>query len=182
AVPGAFGAIENGAIGIQDGRIVRVGKRTELAGYQAKQVEPLHGAWVTPGLVDCHTHLVLGGNRAGEFEQRLEGASYEEIAAAGGGIVSTVKATRAASAEALAKAARPRLRALMQGGVTTIEIKSGYGLDIETELNMLRAARALGASEQVRVEATLLALHALPPEFRERRDEFVALATESLLP
>lgn len=182
AVPGAFGAIENGAIGIQDGRIVRVGKRTELAGYQAKQVEPLHGAWVTPGLVDCHTHLVFGGNRAGEFEQRLEGASYEEIAAAGGGIVSTVKATRAASAEALAKAARPRLRALMQGGVTTIEIKSGYGLDIETELKMLRTARALGASEQVRVETTLLALHALPPEFRERRDEFVALATESLLP
>jgi imidazolonepropionase len=182
AVPGPFGAIENGAIGIQDGRIVRVGKRTELAGYQAKQVEPLHGAWVTPGLVDCHTHLVFGGNRAGEFEQRLEGASYEEIAAAGGGIVSTVKATRAASVEALAKAARPRLRALMQGGVTTIEIKSGYGLDIETELKMLRAARALGASEQVRVEATLLALHALPPEFRERRDEFVALATESLLP
>jgi imidazolonepropionase len=181
-VPGAFGAIENGAVGITDGRIVRVGRRTELAGYQAKKVEPLHGAWVTPGLVDCHTHLVFGGNRAGEFEQRLEGATYEEIARAGGGIASTVKATRAASEAELVEAARPRLRALMRSGVTTVEIKSGYGLDIETELKMLRAARALGESETVRVEATLLALHALPPEFRERREEFVALATDSILP
>jgi imidazolonepropionase len=182
AVPGAFGAIENGAIGIQDGRIVRVGRRTELAGYQAKKVEPLHGAWVTPGLVDCHTHLVFGGNRAGEFEQRLEGATYEEIARAGGGIAATVKATRAASLEALVEASRPRLQALMRGGVTTVEIKSGYGLDIQTELKMLRAARVLGESEKIRVETTLLALHALPPEFAGRREEFVALATESILP
>ncbi len=182
AVAGPFGAIENGAIGIQDGRIVRVGKRTELAGYQAKSVERLHGAWVTPGLIDCHTHLVFGGNRAGEFEQRLEGASYEEIAAAGGGIISTVRATRTADLDGLVASARPRLRALMQGGVTTIEIKSGYGLDIETELKMLKAAKALGASETVRVETTLLALHALPPEFRERREDFVDLAIESILP
>ncbi len=182
AVPGAFGTIENGAIGIQDGRIVRVGRRTELAGFQARSVEALHGAWVTPGLVDCHTHLVFGGNRAGEFEQRLQGASYEEIARAGGGIASTVKATRAASQDALVEAARPRLQALMRGGVTTVEIKSGYGLDIETELKMLRAAKALGESETVRVETTLLALHALPPEFAERREEFVALATDSILP
>ena len=182
AVPGAFGAIENGAIGIQDGRLVRVGRRTELAGYQAKKVEPLHGAWVTPGLVDCHTQLVFAGNRAGEFEQRLEGASYEEIAAAGGGIVSTVRATREASLEALVEESRPRLRALMRGGVTTVEIKSGYGLDIETELKMLRAAKALGESENVRVEPTLLALHALPPEFRERREDYVRLAVEDILP
>jgi imidazolonepropionase len=182
AVPGAFGAIENGAIGIQDGRIVRVGRRTELAGYQAKRVEPLHGAWITPGLVDCHTHLVFGGNRAGEFEQRLEGATYEEIARAGGGIASTVRATRAASQDELVEAARPRLRALMQGGVTTVEIKSGYGLDIETELKMLRAARALGESETVRVETTLLALHALPPEFADRREAYVSLATDAILP
>src|SRR6185503_4211663 len=154
AVPGAFGAIENGAVGIQDGRIVRVGRRVELAGYQAGKVEALHGAWLTPGLVDCHTHLVFGGNRAGEFEQRLEGATYEEIARAGGGIASTVKATRAATLDELVEASRPRLKALMQGGVTTIEIKSGYGLDIDTELKMLRAARALGASENVRVETT----------------------------
>jgi len=182
AVPGAFGAIENGAIGITDGRIVRVGRRTELAGYQAKKVEPLHGAWITPGLVDCHTHLVFGGNRAGEFEQRLEGATYEEIARAGGGIASTVKATRTATLQELIDASRPRLQALIRSGVTTVEIKSGYGLDIETELKMLRAAKALGESEPVRVERTLLALHALPPEFRERREEFVALATESILP
>ena len=182
AVDGPFGAIENGAIGIADGRIVRVGRRTELAGYQAKKVEPLHGAWVTPGLIDCHTHLVFAGNRAGEFEQRLAGASYEEIAAAGGGIAATVKATRAASLDELVEASRPRLRALMAGGVTTVEIKSGYGLDIETELKMLRAAAALEASETVRIERTLLALHALPAEFAGRRGDYVRLAAESILP
>ena len=146
-VPGAFGAIENGAIGIQDGRIVRVGRRTELAGYKAKKVEPLDGAWVTPGLVDCHTHLVFGGNRSAEFEQRLGGASYEEIARSGGGIASTVRATREASLEALIQQSRPRLQALMRGGVTTVEIKSGYGLDIQSELKMLGAARALGQED-----------------------------------
>ena len=182
AVDGPFGAIENGAIGIQDGRIVRVGRRTELAGYQARKVEPLHGAWVTPGLVDCHTHLVFAGSRAGEFEQRLEGTTYEEIARAGGGIAATVKATRAATLEELVEASRPRLHALMASGVTTLEIKSGYGLDIETELKMLKAAKALEDSETVRIERTLLALHALPGEFAGRRDEFVRLATESILP
>src|SRR3954470_2886793 len=182
AVDAPFGAIENGAIGIADGRIVRVGRRTELAGYQAKKVEPLHGAWVTPGLVDCHTHLVFAGDRASEFEQRLNGASYEEIAAAGGGILSTVRATRVASLEELVEESRPRLRALMAGGVTTAEIKSGYGLDIETELKMLKAAKMLEESESVRIERTLLALHALPPEFAGRRDEFVQLAVGSILP
>ena len=182
AVDAPFGAIENGAVGIEGGRIVRVGRRTELAGYQAKRVEPLGGAWITPGLVDCHTHLVFGGNRADEFERRLEGATYEEIARAGGGIASTVKATRAATLEELVEAARPRLQALMRGGVTTIEIKSGYGLDIETELKMLKAAKALGESEAVRIERTLLALHALPPEFADRREEFVRIAVDSLLP
>ena len=177
-----FGAIEDGAIGIQDGRILRVGRRVELAGYQAKQVEPLGGAWITPGLIDCHTHLVFAGNRATEFEQRLNGATYEEIALAGGGILSSVKATRAASLDELVAESRPRLEALMRGGVTTVEIKSGYGLDIETEMKMLKAARALGERETVRVVATLLALHALPPEFRERRDEFVRLAAESMIP
>lgn len=182
AVPGPFGAIENGAIGIQDGRIVRVGRRVELAGYQARAVEALGGAWVTPGLIDCHTHLVFGGNRAGEFEQRLEGASYEAIAAAGGGILSTVRATREASLDELIEASRPRLQALIRGGVTTVEIKSGYGLDVDGELKMLRAARMLGQSEPVRVERTLLALHALPPEFQGRREEFLDLAINSLLP
>ncbi|HEY0147931.1 MAG TPA: imidazolonepropionase [Allosphingosinicella sp.] len=182
AVPGAFGAIEDGAIGIQDGRIVRVGRRIDLVGYRAKSVERLDGAWVTPGLVDCHTHLVFGGNRAGEFEQRLNGASYEEIARAGGGIVSSVKATRLASLDELVEQSRPRLRALMKGGATTVEIKSGYGLDTPTELKMLQAARVLGESEAVRVVPTLLALHALPPEYKERRAEFVEMAIEDMLP
>ncbi len=182
AVSGAFGTIEDGAIGIQDGRIVRVGRRVELAGYRAHSIEPLDGAWVTPGLIDCHTHIVFGGDRAGEFEERLEGASYEEIAKAGGGILASVKATRAATLEELIEQARPRLHASMRGGVTTIEIKSGYGLDVATEIKMLEAARALGESEGVRVVPTLLALHALPPEFAGRREEFVRLATETMIP
>jgi imidazolonepropionase len=182
AVPGAFGAIEDGAIGIQDGRIVRVGRRVELAGYRAQKVEPLGGAWVTPGLIDCHTHLVFGGNRAGEFEQRLQGASYEEIARAGGGIASSVKATRLASREELVEQARPRLSALMRGGVTTVEIKSGYGLDVRSEVKMLEAAKALGESEAVRVVPTLLALHALPPEHRDSRDAFVDMVLEEMIP
>ena len=182
AVPGAFGAIEDAAVGIQDGRIVRVGRRVELAGYRARRVEPLGGAWVTPGLIDCHTHLVFGGNRAGEFEQRLEGASYEAIALAGGGIASSVKATRLASLDELVEQARPRLHALMRGGVTTVEIKSGYGLDKASELKMLEAARALRESEPVRVAPTLLALHALPPEHRDSREAFVETVIEDILP
>jgi imidazolonepropionase len=182
AVPGAFGAIEDGAIGIQDGRIVRVGRRIDLAGYRARTFEPLGGAWVTPGLIDCHTHLVFGGNRSAEFEQRLNGASYEEIARAGGGIVSSVKATRFASLEELVEQARPRLRALMAGGCTTVEIKSGYGLDVPSELKMLEAAKALGESETVRVVPTLLALHALPPEHKESREAFVQLAIDEMIP
>ena len=182
AVQAPFGAIENAAIGIADGKVVRVGRRSELAGYRAAKVEALGGAWVTPGLIDCHTHLVFGGNRAHEFEQRLNGATYEEIARAGGGILSTVEATRTASEEALVAQARPRLQALMRGGVTTVEIKSGYGLDTETELKMLRAARALGAEGGVRIIPTLLALHALPAEYRDRRDEFVRTAIEEMIP
>ncbi|HEX6374388.1 MAG TPA: imidazolonepropionase [Allosphingosinicella sp.] len=182
AVPAPFGAIEDGAIGIQDGGIVRVGRRIDLAGYRAQQVEPLGGAWVTPGLIDCHTHLVFGANRASEFEQRLNGASYEDIARAGGGIISSVKATRLASLEQLVEQARPRLRALMRGGATTVEIKSGYGLDVLSELKMLEAARALGESEKVRVVPTLLALHALPPEHRDRREEYVHLVLDELIP
>jgi imidazolonepropionase len=154
----------------------------ELAGNRAKKVEPLGGAWITPGLVDCHTHLVFGGNRANEFELRLNGASYEEIARSGGGIVSTVAATRKASVDQLAQAARPRLQALMRGGVTTVEIKSGYGLDTGAELNMLRAARALGESEPVRVVPTLLGLHALPADHRDRRADFVRMVVDRMLP
>src|ERR687890_275883 len=154
-----LGVIEHGAIGIADGKVVRVGKRTELAGFRAKQVDALGGAWVTPGLIDCHTHLVFGGTRADEHAMRRAGASYEEIAQAGGGIPSTVKRTAAASDEELLKQSRRRLHALMRGGCTTIEIKSGYGLDPKSELRLLNIARELGKGEAVRIVPTLLALH-----------------------
>ncbi len=160
-----LGIIENGAIGIQEGRIVRVGTRTDLAGCRAAEVLPLDGAWVTPGLIDCHTHLIFGGNRADEHAMRRAGESYEAIAKAGGGIASTVKATRDSSETDLLASAAIRLDALMTGGATTVEIKSGYALDVEGELRLLRCARALAASEAVRIVPTLLALHALPPEW-----------------
>jgi imidazolonepropionase len=177
-----LGIIENGAIAIEDGRILRAGKRTELAGFRAREVVALGGAWVTPGLVDCHTHLIFGGTRANEHAMRRAGATYEEIAKAGGGIASTVKATQAASNDQLLASAALRLDALMKGGTTTIEIKSGYALDVEGELRMLRAASALAASEAVRIVPTLLALHALPPEYKDRREEYVAMVAEELIP
>jgi len=174
--------IENGAVGIADGRIVRVGKRTELAGTRAKQVDALDGAWVTPGLVDCHTHLVFGGNRADEHAMRRAGATYEEIARAGGGIASTVKRTAAASDEALVEQSRRRLHALMQGGCTTVEVKSGYGLDPKSELRLLRIAKAIGEGEAVRIMPTLLALHALPADSQDRRAHYVGEMIDKLLP
>jgi imidazolonepropionase len=177
-----LGIIENGAIGIQDGRIVRVGTRTELAGHRAQEVTPLDGAWVTPGLIDCHTHLIFAGNRADEHAMRRAGVSYEEIAKAGGGIASTVKATREVSENQLLAAAAMRLDALINGGVTTIEIKSGYGLDLEGEIRLLRCAAALAASEAVRIVPTLLALHALPPEWKQRRDDYVAMVAGQMIP
>src|SRR4029078_5060024 len=177
-----LGIIENGAIAIEDGRILRVGKRTELAGFRAKEVVACGGAWVTPGLVDCHTHLIFGGNRASEHAMRRAGATYEEIAKAGGGIASTVKATQAASNDELLASAALRLDALMKGGVTTIEIKSGYALDIEGELRMLRCAAALAASEAVRIVPTLLALHALPPGYKDPRDDYVSMIVDELIP
>ena len=181
AAPGdPLGVITNGAIGIQDGKIVRIGQRTELAGFRATEVVPLEGAWVTPGLVDCHTHLVFGGNRADEHALRRAGASYEDIARAGGGIASTVAATRAASATELISSARRRLRALMAGGVTTVEIKSGYGLDTPSEMRLLNAAIALGKSEPVRVIATLLALHALPKGVD--RSAYVGMVVDEMIP
>jgi imidazolonepropionase len=177
-----LGIVESGAIAIDDGRIVRVGKRTELAGFRAKEVVALGGAWVTPGLVDCHTHLIFGGTRADEHAMRRAGATYEQIAKAGGGIASTVKATKAASDDKLLASAAMRLDALMRGGVTTIEVKSGYALDVEGELRMLRCAAALAASEAVRIVPTLLALHALPAEYVDRREDYVAMVAEQLIP
>src|SRR5687768_9710618 len=176
-----LGIIEQGPIGIQDRRIVRAGKRAELAGYKARDVLALGGAWVTPGLIDCHTHLIFGGNRADEHAMRRAGATYEEIAQAGGGIVSTVRATNGADTNSLLASAATRLDALMKGGVTTIEIKSGYALDVEGELRMLRCAAALAASEAVRIAPTLLALHALPAEYKESRAHYVSLVVDKLI-
>ena len=177
-----LGVIENGAIGIADGKIVRVGKRTELAGYRAAQVDALGGAWVTPGLIDCHTHLVFGGNRADEFAMRRAGATYEEIAQAGGGIASTVTKTRAASNDELLEQSGARLHALMRGGCTTVEVKSGYGLDPESEVRLLEIARSLGENEAVRIVPTLLALHALPADQRDRRAHYVGEMIDKLIP
>jgi imidazolonepropionase len=177
-----LGIVENGAVGIADGRIVRVGKRTELAGYRAEQVDALGGAWVTPGLIDCHTHLVFGGNRADEHAMRRAGASYEEIANAGGGIASTVAKTRAASDDELLEQSRRRLRALMDGGCTTVEVKSGYGLDPKSEVRLLKIAMRLGKDEAVRIVPTLLALHALPADQRDRRNHYVTEIVDKLIP
>jgi len=179
---GGLGVIENGAVGIADGKVVRVGKRTELAGYRAEQVDALAGAWVTPGLIDCHTHLVFGGNRADEHAMRRAGASYEEIAKAGGGIASTVAKTRAASDEELLDQSRRRLHALMAGGCTTIEIKSGYGLDPKNEIRLLKIIKQLGEGEAVRIVPTLLALHALPADSQDRRAHYVGEIVDKLIP
>jgi imidazolonepropionase len=180
-----YGAILNGAIAANDGRIAWVGAQADLPGAPeslAREVFSAGGAWITPGLVDCHTHLVFAGNRAREFELRLEGASYEELAKAGGGIASTVAATRMASESELIESASGRLRALMAQGVTSVEIKSGYGLDLEAELKMLRAARALANSYDVRVTTTFLGLHALPKEFAEDREAYVDLVCDVMIP
>jgi len=180
-----YGAIENAALGWKDGTIAFAGPASALPAAPdalAARVESVGNAWITPGLVDCHTHLVFGGDRAHEFEQRLEGATYEEIARAGGGILSTVRATRAASEDDLLAQSLPRARALVADGATTIEIKSGYGLDLDTELKMLRVARRIGATLGIGVSATLLAAHALPPEFADRGDDYIDAICEEMLP
>jgi imidazolonepropionase len=176
----AYGAIEDAAVLIRDGKIGWVGPRAEAPA--ADEVEGLGGRWVTPGLIDCHTHLVFGGDRSGEFEQRLGGATYEEIARAGGGIVSSVKATRVASEDELYASALARLEGLKATGVTTVEIKSGYGLDHESELAMLRVARRIGREAGVRVRTSYLGLHAVPPELKADRGAYVDLAIDGILP
>ena len=179
-----YGAIQDGAIAVRAGRIAWVGARAALpAELRAAAIEhDAGGRWITPGLIDCHTHLVYAGSRAGEFEQRLNGATYEEIARAGGGIRSTVAATRAASEAALLEASKPRLRALVAEGVTTVEIKSGYGLEAGAEAKMLRVARALGDALPVTVRTTFLGAHALPPEFDGRADAYIDEVCERMLP
>jgi len=187
ARPG-LGIVEGGAVAAKDGRIVFAGAKADLpSGWDAKERVPLNGRWVTPGLIDCHTHLAYAGSRAHEFELRLAGATYEEVARAGGGIVSTVKATRAASEDEIVAQSLPRLDALLAEGVTTIEIKSGYGLDAATEAKQLRAARRLGRERGVDVVTTFLGAHAMPPGETDK-DKFIdsviamipALAKEKL--
>jgi imidazolonepropionase len=182
---GGYAALVPGAVAAQGGRIAWVGPVTDLPGRPdalAREVHDLGGRWITPGLIDCHTHLVYAGSRAHEFEQRLQGATYEEIARAGGGIASTVAATRAASEDELADASSRRLGRLLEEGVTTIEIKSGYGLRTDAELKQLRVARRLAALVPVTVRTTLLGAHAVPPEYKGRADDYVDLVCDEMLP
>lgn len=177
-----LGIVENGLIAARDGRIVYAGPRAEAPACAAPDVVDCEDRWITPGLVDCHTHIVHGGNRAHEFELRLAGASYEEIARAGGGIVSTMRATRAASEDALVAMALPRVDALIREGVTTLEVKSGYGLDLASELKSLRAARRLGDVRPLSVSTTFLGAHALPPEAAGDRDKYISAVCNEMLP
>jgi imidazolonepropionase len=177
---GKYSVIEDAAV-LTDGACIEwIGPFVDAA-PSAKKVD-LQGAWLTPGFIDCHTHLVFGGDRSGEFEARLEGASYADIAARGGGIMSTVRATREASEDALFDSAKARAIGLMRDGVTTVEVKSGYGLDIENERKMLRVARRLSHSLPLTVRATCLAAHALPPEFANRADDYIAHICDVMLP
>ena len=180
-----FGEIVDGAVAVADGRIAWIGRRADLPGPPetlARAVESIAGRWITPGLVDCHTHLVFAGERVGEFERQIGGATRAELAAEGGGIMATVRATRAASEAELGSLAQPRLEALMAEGVTTVEIKSGYGLDLETELRMLRVARALGRHNPVTVMTSFLGAHTLPPDYAGRSADYIAFLAESVLP
>jgi imidazolonepropionase len=178
-----LGAIEHGVIAARDGRIVFAGPHSDFpSGADAAERIDCAGRWITPGLVDCHTHLVFGGNRAHEFELQLQGASYEAIARAGGGIVSTVAATRAASEAELVTSALPRLDVLIGEGVTTLEIKSGYGLNTATEMRQLSAARALGRTRPVAIRTTFLGAHALPPEADGDKDRYIELVCQEMLP
>ena len=181
----AYGAIHEGALAVRDGRIAWIGREADLPAVPTRSARRVHdagGRWITPGLIDCHTHLVFGGNRAGEFEQRLMGASYEEIARAGGGIRATVAATRAASEDDLTHTSKARLRRLCAEGVTTVEIKSGYGLDIESEIKTLKVARLLESLFPVTVKTTFLGAHALAPEYEGRQEAYVAFVCEHMLP
>jgi len=177
-----YGVIENGALGIADGKIAWVGRESELPSGINCRTLSLHDRWLTPALIDCHTHVVFGGNRAEDFEQRLMGVSYEEIAKAGGGILSTVDATRSASSNDLANSAVVRLNSLAREGVATVEIKSGYGLDVENELKMLRVARSLAGSSGISTSTSFLGAHTVPAEFTGKADQYIEMLCEEGLP
>ncbi|KQQ47419.1 imidazolonepropionase [Duganella sp. Leaf126] len=183
AADDGYGEIADAAIAVRDGRIAWLGPRAALpADSAAASVHDGDGCWLTPGLIDCHTHIVYAGNRSGEFEARLNGARYEDIARAGGGIMATVRATRAASEDQLLAHSLPRVRSLLAEGVTTLEIKSGYGLDLATEAKMLRVARRLGRELPVQVATTFLGAHALPPEYADRADDYIDAVCAMIAP
>lgn len=177
---GPYGLIENGAVLVEKGQIRWVGPASQAPA--ADEAYDLKGRLVTPGLIDCHSHIIYGGSRAHEFEMRLNGATYVDIAKAGGGILSTVKATRAATEDELVAQALPRLDALLAEGVTTLEVKSGYGLETKSEITMLKAARKLGEARPVDIITTFLGAHALPPEYKENRAGYLKLVCEEMLP
>lgn len=177
-----LGEVDHGVIAALGGRIAYAGAKADAPTFEAAEIIDCEGRWITPGLIDPHTHLVFAGDRAHEFELRLAGASYEDIARAGGGIVSTMTATRAASEDDLVLAALPRLDALIAEGVTTVEIKSGYGLSLDDELKCLRAARALADCRSIDVRTTLLGAHALPPEFKGDPDGYIDLVCKQMIP
>ena len=177
---GGYGEQPDAALAVKDGRIAWIGPRAQAP--QATREHDCGGAWMTPGLVDCHTHIVHAGNRSNEWEARLNGATYEDIARQGGGIMSTVRATREAGVDALVAASLPRVQAMLREGVTTLEIKSGYGLELASERRMLRVARRIGELLPVRVATTFLGAHALPPEFAGRADDYVTEVCERMLP
>lgn len=179
---GRYSIIEDAALVTEGVHIAWIGPRAELPAGDYAERHDLDGAWLTPGLIDCHTHLVFGGDRSGEFEQRLEGVSYADIAAAGGGIASTVRATREASEGELLSGALQRARQLLREGVTTLEVKSGYGLDLASERKMLRVIRRLGDMLPLTVRATCLAAHAVPPEYAGRADAYIELVCREILP
>jgi len=179
---GVYSIIEDAAIVTTGTLIEWIGPRTQLPPGEYPAVNDLQGAWVTPGLIDCHTHTVFGGNRSGEFEQRLQGVSYAEIAAQGGGIASTVRATREATEDELFASAAKRLKSLMRDGVTTVEMKSGYGLDLANERKLLRVIRRLAEELPISVRSTCLAAHALPPEYKDRADDYIDLVCSEMLP
>ncbi|GEB70612.1 imidazolonepropionase [Pseudoalteromonas carrageenovora] len=183
AIDAPYGAIENAALAIKNGKIAWLGKQSDLPSFDvfATPTLSIKGQWLTPGLIDCHTHLVFAGSRSQEFEQRLQGVSYEQIAAQGGGIASTVAATRLADREHLFVDGKDRLNTLLAEGVTTVEIKSGYGLDVKNELKILEVARLLGEHHPIDIITTFLGAHALPPEYKGRTDEFINLVCTDML-
>jgi len=179
---GPYGVIDDAALAIADGKIAWLGPMAERPNATCKEKQSLAGRWLTPALIDCHTHLVFAGNRATEFEARLNGATYEEISAAGGGIMSTVRATRDASAAMLREASQRRLLALRKEGVATIEIKSGYGLDLDTEIRMLEVGKALAEENNLSIRTTFLGMHTIPPEYAGCKDDYVRFVCDEVLP